>query len=680
LLMKLVRMLRFVTSSLCYLIIFLAAVSGSPENHSLQNIHEVPLRIHEKARLLVMVLSDTRPTSESMRKVVRETWLDIYSNLHHFFCVGRSNENSNHAALSLEEALHDDFIRAEVLDGYENLSQKVFACFAIAVKKFSGTFDFMVKTDQDVFLRIDILGPELSDLLTRYEALDTQGLPLLHWQGFAYHSVPPMHDLSDKNADVSNTLHVFPPYTAGVAYVLSAALVHELVDIKFPKFMLNEDQTLGVWMEQRLSSQRVLPSHDIRFQQWDICFEGQVAHHFMINSAQRMQLISDNVRHRLPACYNIDLGSCCLCCDCWSSRHSWFRCDKNGAFLFMLNPISNALASAPALISSENLEKTFDSILLSQSLSSCAWVSQSWAALGVASLTLKKEDEVKLVCPAFRLGSFAEAKRHFCASSVLFEMPRSQIENSFVTDCPPHRTSFTISRATGRFETALSFGNAGLCSKRSIAATNAREQLSNSWFLVAAWVDTAEACMLNELDPKLRSELLFVDEGFQGPPLSGSFLSFCGLFIDLVHADGSTTTWTMSFARNASRYFAANVFRVLKPAQVVEAVVTVIIPGAGKQTSTVISDLSIRRLSFSDGRSNATTQAAFEVLSDYEWQYDPRQHHSRLTFCRNGLQCQDDIFVFVVLLFVFLLYGLGRQFGKEALLAKRFAAQEKIKD
>ena len=195
----------------------------------------------------------------------------------------------------------------------------------------------------------------------------------------------------------------------------------------------------------------------------------------------------------------------------------------------------------------------------------------------------------------------------------------------------------------------------------------ASERLSDIWLLVAAWVNTAEACMIDGLSPETRASLLVLEHGYSGPPRFGSFSSFCGLFVDVVHADGSTTSWPSSFARNASRHFHAEVFRVFNPSPVVEAVVTAILPASGRLTSATISDFTLRRLSFSDFREKGVTELAGETLFLYMQEFDSRQHRPRLVFRSAGLWlCPEDKRVLALLLGAALAYAILRMLWHRA--------------
>jgi hypothetical protein len=65
------------------------------------------------------------------------------------------------SVVDLEAAQFHDIIQVDVTETYEGLSEKVFSCIKHLQDEYSNTFDFLLKTDQDVFLRFDVLIPEL---------------------------------------------------------------------------------------------------------------------------------------------------------------------------------------------------------------------------------------------------------------------------------------------------------------------------------------------------------------------------------------------------------------------------------------------------------------------------------------------------------------------------------------
>lgn len=159
-----------------------------------------------------------------------------------------------------------DLLFLSAHDGYEDLSKKIWEGWnwAAGMKE----VDYVLKTDDDIFLRMDIISKELIQLGRRED----------YWKGFAYWAIPTIQDSSNKNADFSYSLNSFPPYTAGALHILSHNLVRYIATTQTHRklFVKNEDQNLGIW----LFPTGILPIHDYRIQQGQICSNTMIAKHF----------------------------------------------------------------------------------------------------------------------------------------------------------------------------------------------------------------------------------------------------------------------------------------------------------------------------------------------------------------------------------------------------------------
>jgi hypothetical protein len=578
-------------------------------------------------RVMILILSDTRHKSAAIRKAVRNSWLKLLpsNTFEHSFCIGTDDVNigSGASMIDIEQQLYSDLLVVDVADGYNFLSQKVHECFKMVHKKFRGTFDFLIKTDHDVFLRVDVLIPELAQIHSQHRSTISAG-PLLHWRGFVYHSMPPMRDLLDKNADFSQSQFLtYPSFTAGVAYELSAFIVSELVEIQAPIYLLNEDQSLGVWMEQRIlnGGRRFEPIHDTRFQQSDVCFPGQVTHHFMVNPITFHRQLFINIQNGINSCSEIPFSSCCLCCECISLNIKWiewFRCDSRGAFLFTFKPLHTAikqLKTKSPLSEHQKLgpltstKDIYDRIVLEHK--SCSWNTGSWIALGFATIfRAKVPKSVTLRCLPPTYGTY-ESSLHFCAGSISF-LPF--LEKTLL--CPPGPEKPIILRSHGHRERNWEFGFFNPTIKPKVAPSDA------TWILVSGWVTTERACLMMGLEDKSPQ-----NNDYTGPPTFGTFSSLCGLVIDIKHSDGTSATLISAFARNASQYFHAEIFRVFHSSPLKEAIVTAIMPPANHTTWITLSDISLRILVFSDDRQPSFERAFESTLSKYTRAIDPRYQH-----------------------------------------------------
>jgi len=569
-------------------------------------------------RVIILILSDTRRISASIRKAVRNSWLKLLplNTFEHFFCIGTGDVNIGNGAsmFDIEQQLYSDLLVVDVADGYNFLSQKVHECFKMVHKKFGGTFDFLIKTDHDVFLRVDVLIPELAQVHSQHRSTISAG-PLLHWRGFVYHSMPPMRDLLDKNADFSQTqFFTYPSFTAGVAYELSAPIIRELVEIQTPIFLLNEDQSLGVWMEQRIlnGGRRFEPIHDSRFQQAEVCFSSQVTHHFMADPITFHRQVFINIQNGIDSCSEVPFSSCCLCCECVSLNikwFEWFKCDLHGAFLFTFVPLDIAIKQLNTRQTLGPLTSTkdiYDRIVLEHK--SCSWNSGSWIALGFATIfRAKVSKSVTLRCLSQTYRTY-ESSLHFCAGSITF-LPF--LEKTL--HCPPGPEHPIILRSHGHRERNWEFGFFNPTLKPKVAPSDA------TWILVSAWVTTERACLMTGLEDKSPQ-----NKDYSGPPTFGTFASLCGLVVDIKHLDGTSTTLISAFARNASQYFHAEIFRVFHSSPLTEAIITAIMPSANHTTWITLADISLRILVFPDDRQPSFDRAFESTLTKYTRAIDPR--------------------------------------------------------
>ena len=559
------------------------------------------------ARIITLIMSDTRLSSAADRMVVRNSWLTIAADSkRHVFCVGLGGDA---ALLENEAAQFGDILRVLVSDDYQYLSKKVHSCMSIVHALYADSYEFLIKTDQDVFLRIDVLEKELS--LIYSEHISSSKEPLLHWQGFVYNSMPPWRDLSDKNADTMNPIIMFPPYTAGVGYILSAALVSELVAIPNPIFALNEDQALGLWMEQRMviGGRRVVPLHDIRFQQWPVCYSEQVAIHISASHESKCQLATSNVRNGISLCEGMQLRPCCFCCDCDDSRKSWFSCDEHGAKLYTFVPLKSLIPSfAPFEYfdfgSPSNLFKQVAASIAPAQLE-CLWELGEWRALGIARLDRSMMGGgVRMACP--RDITYIDRKTpSLCAASVKLR-PQELTGMGF---CVNSDAAGVIGKSTGHFETMLSFDSDSPDSDSPVVKNRCKQRSNHrftpvKWLLFAAMIDTSGACTVNHLDLQHRQDLVTMkdyERAYDGPPYYGSFAAFCGVVIDVHHSDGTTSILRSAFARNASAHLHYQVLRVFKTADIVDIVINIIQPSFLMSASFIsISNIKLLRLNIAD--------------------------------------------------------------------------------
>lgn len=225
----------------------LAGPTGSPVTAQSRGCPPRPLH------LVVLVLSSTRGVMR--RNAIRATWQHDYRT-HRLqvtvkFVVGTSKmPRGQFANLTHEdETFHDMLLLPDLVDTYANLSTKVLMGLQWAHTNMD--FDFLIKTDDDSFVRLE----EVEAVLRR---LDCERR--LYWGYFMGHAVP---ESSGKWAETQwfNCPH-YLPYAMGGGYVLSRGVVDLLM--KHPKRLRcysNEDVTVGSW----LAPFQLVRKHDLRF-------------------------------------------------------------------------------------------------------------------------------------------------------------------------------------------------------------------------------------------------------------------------------------------------------------------------------------------------------------------------------------------------------------------------------
>ncbi|KAM0789945.1 hypothetical protein ACM66B_006785 [Microbotryomycetes sp. NB124-2] len=225
------------------------------------------------------------------------------------------------AEIEKETERYHDMLIVPAHDGYADLSRKIYEGW-----KWAGQLDvdYVLKTDDDILLRMDVLAKEFVALGRRRE----------YWRGFAYWEIPAIKDASNKNADFAYELTSFPPYTAGALHILSRDLVSLIAPPDASRlFVMNEDQNLGLW----LYPSGIRPIHDHRIQQAQVCENDMIAKHFGGQYKEPngfgMRDMYDNIVNGRKPCQGALQKWCGVCYpSCRSRDNHWrdwgFACDE----------------------------------------------------------------------------------------------------------------------------------------------------------------------------------------------------------------------------------------------------------------------------------------------------------------------------------------------------------------
>ncbi|CAH0557980.1 unnamed protein product [Brassicogethes aeneus] len=237
--------------------------------------------------LVVVILS--APKSAKRRLVLRETWLNLRSSqnvdfkIKHFFAVGDLGlSKSAKKDLIKEQKKYNDVLILPLYDSYSNLTEKVAKTFHWLNDQYDYglAYKFVLKCDDDSFVRLDTLSDEIINVENTY-------LKLKELNGVSdYIRVNLQSNTFDKNSNLSLYWGYFNgnakikstgkwkennwifcdrylPYAVGGGYVLSKDLITYVAkNIEYLRFYNSEDISVGLWFS---SINNILRIHDVRF-------------------------------------------------------------------------------------------------------------------------------------------------------------------------------------------------------------------------------------------------------------------------------------------------------------------------------------------------------------------------------------------------------------------------------
>ena len=204
-------------------------------------------------RLVILILST--PSGSLRRNAIRGTWMhDCPTSLVKMtlkFIVGTKGLTQEQLeGLSSESDMFQDLLYLpDHKEAYSNLTAKVLGSLVWADRNLD--FDFLVKADDDSYVRIPFLHSALRDLGCQHD---------LYWGYFIGHSVP---ETSGRWAEKHWTIcpH-YLPYAMGGGYVLGRHVVRIIARFhRHFRLYSNEDVSLGSWLAPFTVTYR----HDLRF-------------------------------------------------------------------------------------------------------------------------------------------------------------------------------------------------------------------------------------------------------------------------------------------------------------------------------------------------------------------------------------------------------------------------------
>lgn len=208
----------------------------------------------DNVAVFVMVFS--RPTGGAKRNAIRETWIQLASGLNTStkFVIGTQGLNFTMKNNLAEESrkYKDLVLFHDLQDSYHNLTLKLLKGVVWAHENVK--FDFLIKSDDDLFIRLD-------QALAGVNSIKKQYQKRIYW-GYFEGSATPMRTGKYQEHNWLKCPNYFP-YALGGCYVLSRSVVSMVV--RFSKKLytgyVNEDTSMGSW----LAPYNIIRVHDLRF-------------------------------------------------------------------------------------------------------------------------------------------------------------------------------------------------------------------------------------------------------------------------------------------------------------------------------------------------------------------------------------------------------------------------------
>ncbi|CAO3702413.1 unnamed protein product [Rhizopus stolonifer] len=256
--------------------------------------------------ILVLILSSWEGAEK--RTALRETglnWLK-HKRVSYRFVIGQPPSPSYAwETLSEESERYGDLLVVPTSDLKQDKSHKLYE----ALRWSSHTrYDYLVKTDDDVFVRWDVVCDELREPKDNY------------WRGFVYRNMPIDHYKKDLKIDYG--MPILPPFTSGTLYTLSRNLVDIIANIDYPQRFIKEadDINLPLW----LFGFDLQPIHDKRIQETDVCEETMIAKRFTKDFETNAKTMYSNLLNKEPQCTDMNpQGLCALCYPCHTKKNDW---------------------------------------------------------------------------------------------------------------------------------------------------------------------------------------------------------------------------------------------------------------------------------------------------------------------------------------------------------------------
>ncbi|KAI8637720.1 galactosyltransferase-domain-containing protein [Parasitella parasitica] len=283
-----------------------------------------------KVTLLVLIVSSWSSQGAEKRQVLRDSSLrwtgrESDTNIIYRFVVGQPPSSRIQSwmgpKLVEESDKYHDLLVVPAPDLQLDKGKKVYQ--ALKWASAAVEHDYLIKTDDDVFVRWDVVRKELGALGPRDN----------YWQGFVYRNMPISFFSPSKSMLLDYGMPVLPTFTSGTLYTLSRNIVDLIADIDYPqRFIEADDVNLSLW----LFGFDIQPLHDKRIQESpDVCQESMIAKRISYDKFKdTVSKMYSNILHKNPQCMSLNKQrKCATCYPCNGKSDDWrssnLQCDAS---------------------------------------------------------------------------------------------------------------------------------------------------------------------------------------------------------------------------------------------------------------------------------------------------------------------------------------------------------------
>ncbi|KAI7903796.1 galactosyltransferase-domain-containing protein [Cokeromyces recurvatus] len=271
--------------------------------------------------ILVLIFSSWTSQAAERRKLLRETTLQWMgqeedTTMIYRFVVGQPPSSNIQSWLGPDliaesEKYHDILIVPAPDRLLSDKSKKVFEAFKYASSVVQ--YDYLVKTDDDVFVRYDVLNREMNDL----------GQKDNYWKGFVNRNMPVNYYNPTYHLENDYSMPVLPTFVSGILYILSRNVVNLITQTNYPqRYIDKDDVNVALW----LFGFDIEPIHDKRIQDdVDVCEEDFIAKRLNQDKFKsQLLLMYDHVLTDKRLCTGLNpVKKCALCYSCHGKSNDW---------------------------------------------------------------------------------------------------------------------------------------------------------------------------------------------------------------------------------------------------------------------------------------------------------------------------------------------------------------------